>query len=54
MTKAIKVSRKPRDTEPDEGPFERFEALARRLVRVPKKELDRRSALYERRKQNGS
>lgn len=31
----------PPDTEPEEGSFERFESLARRLVRVPKKEIDK-------------
>jgi hypothetical protein len=32
------------------GERDRFEALAKKLVAVPKKEIDKRAAAYERRK----
>jgi hypothetical protein len=38
---------KPKD---EDKPFERFRELVRRLVQVPKKELDKLEAAYQRRK----
>jgi hypothetical protein len=35
-----------RDSEP--SPFERFDKLLRRVVSVPKKEIDKREAAYKR------
>ncbi len=37
-------------TIPDGQPFERFEWLAKRLLAVPKKELDRKLDEYQRKK----
>jgi hypothetical protein len=34
-----------------ETAFDRFKELARKLVRVPKKEVDRKEAAYQRRKE---
>jgi len=36
------------------APFERFLELARRLVSVPKKEIDRRAEAYEKQKKRGA
>ncbi len=38
-------------TIPDGQPFERFEWLAKRLMTVSKKDLDKKQAEYERKKQ---
>ncbi len=37
-------------SDPPKDEFRRFERLAKRLVAVPKKEVDRRRALYESRR----
>ena len=39
------------DKPPEEGsPFDRFKELAGKLVRVPKKEVDKKEAAYQRTK----
>ena len=40
------------DSKPQNGdkPFDRFKALAGKLVRVPKKEVDRKEAAYQRKR----
>ena len=47
MKKTIEV---PKNWEDPLGSFERFEKLAKRLMAVPKKELDKQLAKDERRK----
>lgn len=46
------MKRKPEPANPE---FERFKEFARKLIAVPKKEIDRQKAVYEKKKQrNGS
>ncbi|MDQ3985031.1 MAG: hypothetical protein M3280_00810 [Actinomycetota bacterium] len=40
---------KPSSTSPT--PFERFESLTKRLVQVPKKEIDKKQKDYERKRE---
>lgn len=39
---------KPKEPEPKSDEFKRFEEMTRKIVSVPKSEIDRRQAEYER------
>jgi hypothetical protein len=45
-----KTEEKNGNAEPNGSPFDRFKDLARKLVRVPKKELKQKQAAYARKK----
>ena len=44
------VNRKTKPTEPPSDAYERFEKLAKALIAVPKSEIDKRQAEYEKKK----
>lgn len=53
---SVKAERQPPRSAPKDeaNAYERFESLARRLVAVPKKELERKAKTHERKKQERS
>jgi len=40
----------PSKTEPEPKPFEKFQQFAKKVLSVPKKEIDRREAQYQKQK----
>lgn len=42
--------KKPKSTKPPSEEYERFEKLAKQLIAVPKTEIDKRQAEYEKKK----
>ena len=45
---------RPEEDGQNDSPFERFESLTKRLVAVPKKEIDRKTKAQPRRKDSGA
>jgi len=42
--------KKPRPTKPPSDEYQRFEKLAKQLISVPKSEIDKRQAEYQKKK----
>ena len=49
-TKAMKKKISKRSSEPPSEEYSRFESLVRQVIAVPKSELDKREAAYQRKK----
>jgi hypothetical protein len=41
------MASEPSSSRPERTPFEKFEAFAKKVVRVPKKEIDEKAKEYE-------